>query len=387
MADPLSIISVIEGSLGLILQCGSVAKTLNDIAGKFKQAKLTILSVAQEVDTIELAWTRIRQWIEHCGENKIEDEFLVRLDRSLKCGDIVISALQQDLSKFNDIPDVLNFVQQSRIGWNEKALRDHQHRLRGQVIAMNLLLQVIDMSNPTQRKEFLCIAEHQLSKSDESAYSIVPSRNSSRLSLSTCTSTNSAELMYSQLNCEDDLFTGRVYKRNFKRLLASYLRSRPKSIEHDKDGNSALVAENGSKNIDQHDESSEELNVPQNLEKFWSPKADVNSILNLSILSAPVDEVLRATKDIDSAFHHAARLGTLTDAKILSSWGAQINKGQGTEKWTPLHSAAGVGNERAASFLLEKGAEATTRSSNGIQPVHLASKSGSLALTRLLLAA
>ena len=332
MADPLLIISVIEGSLGLILQCGSVAKTLNDIAGKYKQAKLTILSLAQEVDTIELAWTRIRQWAEYCAENNIEASFLERLDRSLNCGDLVISALQQDLPKYSSDSDLPTFAQRSKIAWNERVLRDHQHRLRGQVIAMNLLLQAIDMPDPTQRKDLLGSEAYQFTKSDESAYSIVPSRISSRLSSSTYTSTNSAELIYCQLNFENDLFTGRVYKRNFKRLLASYLRSRPKSIVRDKDNAPTLTDEEGSKSIEQHDGLRKGRNIPQNSVELWSPQADVDSVLNLSILSAPVDETLRATKDIDSALHRAARFGLLTDVTILCSWGAHINKGMGTEK-------------------------------------------------------
>ncbi len=62
MADPFSIISLIEGSISLVVQCGSVAKSLSDITTKHKQAKLTILSMVQEVDTLEFAWSRIRDW-------------------------------------------------------------------------------------------------------------------------------------------------------------------------------------------------------------------------------------------------------------------------------------------------------------------------------------
>lgn len=40
--DPLSIVGVVEGSLGLALQLGTAAKSLSDIAGKYKNAKLTV---------------------------------------------------------------------------------------------------------------------------------------------------------------------------------------------------------------------------------------------------------------------------------------------------------------------------------------------------------
>ena len=56
MVDPISIISLVEGSIGLILQCGSAIKSLNEIAAKYKQAELTLSAMIQEVDVIELAW-------------------------------------------------------------------------------------------------------------------------------------------------------------------------------------------------------------------------------------------------------------------------------------------------------------------------------------------
>ena len=65
-------------------------------------------------------------------------------------------------------------------------------------------------------------SKKQFAKSDESAFSIVPSRLSSRLSISTGRSslsnstTSLAELAYQRLSFENDLFTARVYKRNYR---------------------------------------------------------------------------------------------------------------------------------------------------------------------------
>ena len=69
-------------------------------------------------------------------------------------------------------------------------------------------------------------------KSDESSFSIVPSNMSSRLSMSTDRTgrrdsiSSNASMVYRRLSFEDDLFTARVYKRNYRsprlqRLLAS----------------------------------------------------------------------------------------------------------------------------------------------------------------------
>ena len=61
-----------------------------------------------------------------------------------------------------------------------------------------------------------------LQKSDESALSIVPSRSSRLSSIigsSSRISLESAELVYQQLSIDDDLFTARVYKRNYRHSL------------------------------------------------------------------------------------------------------------------------------------------------------------------------
>ena len=75
---------------------------------------------------------------------------------------------------------------------------------------------------PEATANLLRQSEKQFMKSDESAFSIVPSNLSSRLSLSTTkTGRNDdigcdSSLLYRRLSFEDELFTARVYKRNYR---------------------------------------------------------------------------------------------------------------------------------------------------------------------------
>ena len=218
MADPISIISLIESSMSLILQCGSTIKSLNDLAGKYKHAELTLSSITHEVDIIELAWERIKDWFESYTNEAGDVGLLERLDKSLKCGTNVISALQDDLLEYE--PKKLGFIQRSKLSWNEKALRDHQYRIRGQVQAMSLLLQVIELPTPNARSEQLETAQNTLLKSDESAYSIVPSRMSiSSNARDSVFSVESAELIHHRWRFEGDVFGARVYKRIYAKIL------------------------------------------------------------------------------------------------------------------------------------------------------------------------
>jgi len=102
------------------------ARQLNDLAGKYRQAELAILSMAQEVATIELAWTRIKQWSESSAAESMEATFLERLDQSLDCGSLVINALQRDLFGCIGTRTVGRFKQRSKVVWNERGLHDHQ---------------------------------------------------------------------------------------------------------------------------------------------------------------------------------------------------------------------------------------------------------------------
>ena len=218
MADPISIISLVEGSITLIVQCGSAIKSLNEIATKYKQAELILSSMIQEVDVIELAWKRIKDWFESYTNEAEDGELLERLDKSLKCGTNVISALQDDLLDYGE--DRLGIVPRARLAWNENTLRDHQYRIRGQVQAMSLLLQVITLPNSNARSEHLQTAQNTLRKSDESAYSIVPSQMSIGSSdRDSVFSVESADFIQHRWSFEGDLFGARVYKRNYAKNL------------------------------------------------------------------------------------------------------------------------------------------------------------------------
>ena len=95
---------------------------------------------------------------------------------------------------------------------------------------MALLLQVLELPSPKGRDHQLKSQERKFRKFDESAYSIVPSRMSSRISVATSTrsqgsqiSLESADSVYRRLSFEDDLFTAAVYKRNYRNPLIDSL--------------------------------------------------------------------------------------------------------------------------------------------------------------------
>lgn len=69
-------------------------------------------------------------------------------------------------------------MQRSKAIWTENTLRGHQDRISHQAMAMTCLLQAIQLKSSLARTRLIDEVEPMLRRSDESAYSIVPSRMS-----------------------------------------------------------------------------------------------------------------------------------------------------------------------------------------------------------------
>ena len=217
MADPVTVLAIVNGSAGLILKCGGVIKSLHEVAGKHKKAAIAVMSLVSEIDTVELAWTRIKDWAEaYSKDAAVDTGLLERFNRSLECGALVMSALQNEISGYQSNESTLSFRQRSKAVWNETALHDHQNRVRGQAVAMTLLLQVLQLPTIEGQSKLLQQSSHVFQDSDESSYSIVPSRRSSSIQSSNArSSVEVTDLVYRRLSFEDDLFAGPVYKRRY----------------------------------------------------------------------------------------------------------------------------------------------------------------------------
>ena len=140
--DPVSIVALLEGSISLAVQCGSVAKSLNNLAGQYKHAKLTISTMAQNLDIMQLAWHRIGIWSKDFIP-KDDDAFTQRLEAFLETGSLVLDTLEADLQSYS--ASYMTFAQKSRLVWNENVFQGHQNRIRDQAQSMSLLLQAIQL--------------------------------------------------------------------------------------------------------------------------------------------------------------------------------------------------------------------------------------------------
>lgn len=396
MADPISIISLVEGSLGLMMQCGNVAKSLHDLAGRYKQAKITLLSMVQELDTIKMAWSRIREWSQVHGAAGTDSKFCDRLSQSLECGALVLSALEQDLAGFDMTNETFGFRRRSKVMWNDQALKDHQNRVRGQVSAMTLLLQALELPRRRDRDKLLRVSEHTFQKSDESAYSIVPSKMSSKMSVSTrardsCISLESTEMTYLPFSFENDLFTTKVYKRNYRNRLM-YLGSQPKKVV-EFTARRASFMRTTRRNLNGAQQSPAPT---EDVVAFEDTHSDLTALPPRSFKDTMNNDPAFSSKSplaskagnleiLNKALQEAVRLGSVKRVVTLLARGVEVDNASNSLGRSPLHSAAANGDLAVANLLLKQGATVGIQADDLVQPIHSACKKGSYELASILL--
>lgn len=142
--DPASIVSLVAACGSLTKQCASVVKALHGLMETLKHAELALLSMSEECSTIRFAWRKIGDWANENLKHQDDCEELVeRLQRSLYCGGLVMSALEDEISTVQSHPG--SFKRGVNLAWNKSVFEEHQTHLRGQVAALQLLLQVLSL--------------------------------------------------------------------------------------------------------------------------------------------------------------------------------------------------------------------------------------------------
>jgi hypothetical protein len=159
MADPASVLSIVNGSIGLVLKIGSAVNKLYTLSQRLKYAELTLQALASECETVQTAWIGIEAWAQKqpvvSNAGYAQQVLLDRLERSLMFGAVVLTALEEDLEPLTVGPRNLGFFKKSKVVWNEAVFEGHQNRLRGQISAMTLLLQVTNLYVDLLKIEFL----------------------------------------------------------------------------------------------------------------------------------------------------------------------------------------------------------------------------------------
>jgi hypothetical protein len=141
--DPASVVGLVAACGSLTKQCASVVTTLHGLIETYKHAELAMISIAEECSTIQYAWRKIAEWAEG-NLHRVDDfeELGERLQRSIYCGELVMSALEEEVMVVTSNSN--NFKRRIGVVWNSGIFVEHQARLRGQVGALQLLIQILN---------------------------------------------------------------------------------------------------------------------------------------------------------------------------------------------------------------------------------------------------
>lgn len=148
--DPVTAFGLFSGAIQVLQAIASTVGGLRQLTGKLREADFTIQSLIQELACIRTALTSLKEWLRiHRNGNGRDGTKFDELDQDLAvamdgCRVImeVLSYEVFELVQSAEESGAINFKTRMKIVWNEDTMRGHQEKLRAQVQALQLLLQV-----------------------------------------------------------------------------------------------------------------------------------------------------------------------------------------------------------------------------------------------------
>lgn len=144
--DPASAFGLASAAVQVLQAIGSTVQGLNQLYGRFRGADLTINALIQELNCIDTALTSLKELALGNGANDPQSEefnqdVMVAMDGCRVIMDVVFQDVS-DLVRSTQMDGIASFRLRMRVVWSEETMRGHQEKLRAQVMALQLLLQV-----------------------------------------------------------------------------------------------------------------------------------------------------------------------------------------------------------------------------------------------------
>ncbi|KAK5085523.1 hypothetical protein LTR05_004808 [Lithohypha guttulata] len=147
MADPLSVLVMVNASMGIARSLIHTIKELYEIAEQYETAALGIRTVATQCTSFRIAIERIHKWlVKQSEENRhdLDEDFWQALKSNLDTGNMVIKDLNRRIHSFRKSP--AKFWTRTKYLWNHVVISELQSQIQGLMSALGLLINVIDLS-------------------------------------------------------------------------------------------------------------------------------------------------------------------------------------------------------------------------------------------------
>ena len=152
--DPITITSTI---LTIASKCITITKALNEVRDKFAFASLTIIAICTESSICSSALFKLQMLLVQQQSTDISNGlqqllgqplFLTSCDAALTGCTAVLSCLDSELDNLREAVEQgsdLSWLQKAKAVWKEETMQTLLQQLRGQITALNLLLQCTQM--------------------------------------------------------------------------------------------------------------------------------------------------------------------------------------------------------------------------------------------------
>lgn len=146
--DPISFIGTLASAGTIVVAITKCAHTLARLRGRFQQADITLRLLLAELSAVKAALVQVEDWANYNASNSPVNENLASgFSESLDGCQLAMDLLGEEVARlaagFTDNED--DFGARMKTVWNEASMKDHQQRLHGQIAALQLLLQAVQM--------------------------------------------------------------------------------------------------------------------------------------------------------------------------------------------------------------------------------------------------
>ncbi|KAK3069423.1 hypothetical protein LTR53_012250 [Teratosphaeriaceae sp. CCFEE 6253] len=170
--DPLSITASVVGISGA---CAAVINTLKEIHDKYKQADLTVLAICSESATVQAALAQIESLLREDGDAVVsrfttQPVLAAAFDTAITGCQMVYSCLDAELRELAAAlqrDGSLDWKRKFKTVWKQETMAGFQQQIRGQVLALNTLLQSLQMESLGEMRRLLQSQQAQLDQINE----------------------------------------------------------------------------------------------------------------------------------------------------------------------------------------------------------------------------
>ncbi|TKA73408.1 hypothetical protein B0A55_04271 [Friedmanniomyces simplex] len=175
--DPLSITASV---VGISAACASVITTLKNVHDKYKQADLTVLAICSESSTVQAALAQVEYLLKQDGDAVVsrfqqQPVLASAFDTSITGCQMVYSCLDAELRELATALQQdggLDRKRRFKTAWKQDTMLGFQQQIRGQVLALNTLLQGLQMESLGEMRRLLQSQQAQLDQINDNTASL-----------------------------------------------------------------------------------------------------------------------------------------------------------------------------------------------------------------------